>query len=164
MAILDGYSRKVLAWELSNVDCLEAALRHYDRPSIFNTDQGPQFTSEAFTRVLKDAGIAISMDGRGRALDSLFVERRWRNVKHEDVYLKGDATRGGLREGLGESFAFYNAERPHQALGYRTPRAVYRSGSGGGAMIADKFSSAPHRSSAVPLHEQDSLKPRPFLS
>jgi len=149
VAILDWYSRKVLAWELSNtlealfcVDCLEAALRHYDRPSIFNTDQGSQFTSEAFTKVLKDAGIAISMDGRGRALDNIFVERLWRNVKHEDVYLKGYATMGELRAGLGEYFAFYNAERPHQALAYRTPREVYRSGSDGGAMIADKFGAA----------------------
>jgi putative transposase len=146
VAILDWYSRKVLAWDLSNsleamfcVACLEEALRHYDRPSIFNTDQGSQFTSEAFTGVLESTGVAISMDGRGWALDNIFVERLWRSVKHEDVYLKGYATMDELRLGLGEYFAFYNTERPHQGLEYRTPSAVYRSGTGGGAMIVDKF-------------------------
>jgi len=146
VAILDGYSRKVLAWALSNsleamfcVDCLEEALRHCDKPSIFNTDQGSQFTSESFTSVLESAGVAISMDGRGRALDNIFVERLWRSVKHEDVYLRGYATMGELRQGLGEYFAFYNAERPHQGLEYRTPSEVYRTGTGGGAMIVDKF-------------------------
>jgi putative transposase len=121
VAILDWYSRKVLAWDLSNrleagfcVDCLEEALRHWDRPSIFNTDQGVQFTSEAFTGVLEDAGVAISMDGRGRALDNIFVERLWRSVKHEDVYLKSYAAMSEARLGLDEYFVFYNGERPHQ--------------------------------------------------
>ncbi len=96
VAIIDWYSRRVLAWRLSNtleagfcVDCLEDALRVHGRPTVFNTDQGSQFTSTAFTRVLLDAGINISMDGRGRALDNIFVERLWRTVKYEDVYLKG---------------------------------------------------------------------------
>lgn len=112
VAILDWYSRKVLAWELSN--CLEEALRHYDRPAIFNTDQGSQFTSQAFAEVLKGNGVAISMDGRGRVLDNIFVERLWRSVKHEDVSLKGDAMLGELRAGLGEYFTL-------QALGNRLP-------------------------------------------
>lgn len=132
VAILDWYSRKVLAWELSN------CLRHYDRPAIFNTDQGSQFTSEAVNEVLKGNGVAIRMDGRGRALDNLFVERLWRSVEHEDLYLKGYATMSELRTGLGEYFAYYNTERPHQGLNYRTPREVYRSGIGGGATLIEK--------------------------
>ena len=144
VAVIDGYSRRVLSWRLSNtreagfcVDCLEDALRRHGRPAIFNSDQGSQFTSDAFTGVLLDAEIAISMDGRGRALDNLFVERLWRSVKHEDVYLKGYATIPELLLGLTEDCAFYNRERPHQGLGNRTPEAVHRSGEGGGAKIAD---------------------------
>lgn len=146
VAVIDGYSRRVLAWRLSNsmdsafcVDCLEAALERYGQPDIFNTDQGSQFTSEAFTGVLKRAGIAISMDGRGRALDNIFVERLWRSVKYEDVYLKSYATVTELTLGLTEYFAFYNGERAHQALGYRTPDEVYAAGIGGGASIPDQF-------------------------
>jgi len=149
VAILDWYSRKVLAWDLSNsleanvcVDCLEDALRRWDKPSIFNTDQGSQFTSEAFTGVLERAGVAISMDGRGRALDNIFVERLWRSVKYEDVYLKGYATMSEARAGLGEYFFFYNDERPHQSLEYRTPDEVQSSKMGGGAKIVDKFGAA----------------------
>ncbi|GHU12239.1 hypothetical protein AGMMS50225_19730 [Betaproteobacteria bacterium] len=96
VAIIDGYSRKVLSWRISNsmeatfcVDCLEDALRHHGRPEVFNSDQGAQFTRAAFTQVLEREGIVISMDGRGRAFDNIFVERLWRSVKHEDVYLKG---------------------------------------------------------------------------
>jgi putative transposase len=144
VAVIDWYSRRVLSWRLSNtleagfcVDCLEDALRRHGRPEIFNSDQGSPFTSDAFTGVLLDAGIAISMDGRGRALDNIFVERLWRSVKHEDVYLKGYATLPELLLGLTEYFAFYNRERPHQGLGNRTPEAVHRSGEGGGAEIAD---------------------------
>ena len=147
VAVIDWYSRKVLAWRLSNtldsgfcVDCLEQALQAYGAPEIFNTDQGCQFTSEAFTGVLKAHGIAISMDGRGRALDNIFVERLWRSVKHEDVYLKGYATLPELLLGLTEYFVFYNMERTHQSLDYRTPDVVYRTAGGGGASIADKFS------------------------
>ena len=146
VAIIDWYSRRVLAWRLSNtleagfcVDCLEDALRVHGRPAVFNTDQGSQFTSAAFTGVLLDAGIAISMDGRGRALDNIFVERLWRTVKYEDVYLKGYASLPELLLGLTEYFAFYNGERPHQALGDRTPDDVHRSGAGGGARIIDRF-------------------------
>ena len=147
VAVIDWYSRKVLAWRLSNtldsgfcVDCLEQALQAYGAPETFNTDQGCQFTSEAFTGMLKAHGIAISMDGRGRALDNIFVERLWRSVKHEDVYLKGYAAMPELLLGLSEYFMFYNTERTHQSLDYRTPDGVYRTASGGGASIADKFS------------------------
>jgi putative transposase len=146
VAVIDWYSRKVLAWRLSNtldsefcVDCLEQALRSYGTPEIFNTDQGCQFTSEAFTGVLKLHGIAISMDGRGRALDNIFVERLWRSVKHEDIYLKGYVTMPELQMGLTNYFEFYNTERPHQSLGNLTPIEVYQTGSGGGARIVDKF-------------------------
>ena len=146
VAVIDWYSRKVLSWRLSNsmdasfcVDCLEDALREHGNPDVFNSDQGSQFTSTAFTDVLKREGVAISMDGRGRALDNIFVERLWRNVKHEDVYLKGYANMAELTVGLAQYFAFYNVERPHQSLGYRTPDEVYVSGIGGGAVIVDKF-------------------------
>lgn len=147
MAVIDWYSRKVLAWRLSNtmdsgfcVDCLEQALLAYGAPEIFNTDQGSQFTSEAFTGALEAHGITISMDGRGRALDNIFVERLWRSVKHEDVYLKGYVTVPELLLGLTEYFVFYNEERTHQSLDYSTPDEVYRTASGGGARIVDKFS------------------------
>ena len=146
VAVIDWYSRKVLSWRLSNtldsgfcVDCLEQALQTYGIPEIFNTDQGCQFTSEAFTGVLKAHCISISMDGRGRALDNIFVERLWRSVKHEDVYLKGYATLPEVQLGLTEYFLFYNRERTHQSLDYSTPDVVYRTASGGGARIVDKF-------------------------
>ena len=149
VAVIDWYSRKVLSWRISNsmdagfcVDCLEDALSQYGKPEIFNSDQGSQFTSDAFIGVLKGAGVAISMDGRGRALDNIFVERLWRNVKHEDVYLKGYATMGELTMGLAQYFAYYNGERPHQSLGYQTPAEVYLSRCGGGARIVDRFSGA----------------------
>jgi putative transposase len=131
VAILDWCSRYVLAWELSNsLDtgfCLEALERAlgYGCPEIFNTDQGVQFTSMAFTNRLERAGIAISMDGRGRALDNIFVERLWRSVKYEDIYLKDYATVPALAEGLGSYFQFYNHERPHQSLAYRAPAEVH---------------------------------------
>jgi putative transposase len=115
------------------------ALQSYGAPEIFNTDQGCQFTSEAFTGVLKAHSIAISMNGRGRALDNIFVERLWRSVKHEDVYLKGYATMSDLLIGLTEYFVLYNTERPHQSLSYDTPDKVYRTASGGGARIVDKY-------------------------
>jgi putative transposase len=147
VAVIDWYSRKVLAWRVSNtldsgfcVDCLEQALRTHGYPEIFNSDQGCQFTSDAFTGVLKRHGIAISMDGRGRALDNIFVERLWRSVKYEDVYLKGYAGVPELLLGLGKYFVFYNTERFHQSLDYLTPEEVYQTASGGGARIVDKFS------------------------
>jgi putative transposase len=157
VAIIDWYSRRVLSWRISNsmeavfcVDCLEEALRHHGKPEVFNSDQGSQFTSEAFTGVLKREGVEISMDGRGRAFDNIFVERLWRNVKYEDVYLKGYATMPELLLGLTAYFVFYNGERPHQALGNETPDTVYQTAVGGGAMIVDKFPRAVEASS-VPL-------------
>ncbi len=155
VAVIDWYSRKVLSWRLSNtldavfcVDCLEQALATHGVPEIFNTDQGTPFTSESFVGVLKQHAIAISMDGRGRALDNIFVERLWRSVKHEDVYLKGYASLPELARGLTEYVAFYNAERPHQSLDYRTPDETYQTASGGGARIVDKFCGAGAASSA----------------
>jgi len=149
VAVIDWYSRKVLSWRISNsmeavfcVDCLEDALRAHGTPEIFNSDQGSQFTSDAFTGVLKREGITISMDGRGRAFDNIFVERLWRSVKHEDIYLKGYANMGELMLGLTAYMVFYNEERTHQSLGYGTPNDVYRTGIGGGAMIVDKFGGA----------------------
>jgi putative transposase len=146
VAIQDWYSRRVLSWRISNsmeaafcVDCLEDALRHHGKPEVFNSDQGAQFTSSTFTGVLQREGSTISMDGRGRAFDNIFVERLWRNVKHEDVYLNGYATMGELLVGLTQYFAFYNGERPHQGLQYQTPNAVYASACGGGALIVDKY-------------------------
>jgi putative transposase len=142
VAVIDWYSRKVLSWRVSNtldggfcVECLQEALDGQEVPGIFNTDQGTQFTSDGFTGLLKEHGIAISMDGRGRALDNIFVERLWRTVKYEDVYLRGYSTLMELEAGLAEYFAFYNDERPHQALAYRRPTEVYLSGTGGGARV-----------------------------
>lgn len=147
VAVIDWYSRKVLAWQLSNtldgsfcVECLESALGTHGAPEIFNTDQGCQFTATAFTDVLKQHGIKISMDGRGRALDNIFVERLWRSLKYEDVYLKCYAYMPELTVGLAAYFVFYNTERPHQALGYRTPDEVHLAAANGGARIVDKFS------------------------
>ena len=131
VAIMDWFSRYVLAWELSvTVDgqfCLEALQRALAtrRPAIFNTDQGAQFTSDAFTGVLRAAGVQISMDGRGRALDNVFVERLWRSVKYEEIYLRDDDSVWAAHRGLARYFSFYNQERPHQSLDYRTPAAVY---------------------------------------
>jgi putative transposase len=132
MAILDWYSRYVLAWRLSNsldsdfcVAALEEALGRR-RPEIFNTDQGVQFTSREFTGRLEEAAVSISMDGRGRALDNVFVERLWRSVKYEEVYLKAYATGTECHAGLSSYLRFYCEERPHQALEYRTPGEVYR--------------------------------------
>ncbi len=185
VAVIDWYSRRVLSWRLSNtmdsafcVDCLEQALQSYGTPEIFNTDQGSQFTSAAFTDVLLKKGIAISMDGRGRALDNIFVERLWRSVKYEDVYLKGYASVSELLLGLTEYFVFYNGERKHQSLGYDTPDEVYRTGVGGGARIVDKYketektssekmakTEAGNRGSAVQLREKgDHLKLDALLS
>ena len=157
VAVIDWYSRCVLSWRISNsmdasfcVDCLEEALREHGKPEVFNSDQGSQFTSAAFTGVLKREGVAISMDGRGRALDNIFVERLWRNVKHEDVYLKGYANMAELTMGLAQYFAFYNTQRPHQSLEYRTPEQVYRTGEGGGALIIDKYGDAAGQHDAQP--------------
>ena len=131
VAIIDWYSRYVISWQLSNsldinfcIDVLKDALTQ-GKPLIFNSDQGSQFTSEQFTNILTQAGIAISMDGRGRALDNIFVERLWRTIKYEDIYLKGYETMQELLEGLIKYFYFYNNERLHQSLHYKTPAEIY---------------------------------------
>jgi len=135
VAVMDWASRAILAWRLSNtmdtrfcLDALEEALARYGKPEIFNTDQGSQFTSAAFTGKLAAHGIRISMDGRGRYLDNIFIERLWRSLKHENVYLMGYADGREARAGIGLWIAFYNEGRPHQALGYATPIAVWRAG------------------------------------
>jgi putative transposase len=131
-AVIDWHSRFVLSWRLSNTldgrFCLEALDTALEggRPEIFNTDQGVQFTARAFTGRLEEAGIRVSMDGRGRALDNVFVERLWRSLKYEDVYLKSYGNVKELEDGLEGWFAFYNHERLHQSLAYRTPAEVYR--------------------------------------
>ena len=130
-AILDWFSRYVIAWELSSLLDTSFCVEAVDRgllgaiPEIFNTDQGVQFTSSGFTKRFEKTGIQISMDGKGRALDNVFVERLWRSVKYEDIYLKGYATLNEVREGLKRYFEFYNEKRPHQGIGNRTPAEVY---------------------------------------
>ena len=139
VAIMDWYSRRVLAWRVSNtldsdfcVEALEEALAREGAPTIFNTDQGAQFTSAAFTAVLKAHAVAISMDGKGRWVDNVFVERLWRSVKYEDIYLHAYETPAALRAGLTEYFRFYNGQRRHSALGRRTPDVVYFGATGVG--------------------------------
>ena len=138
VAILDWASRAVLAWRLSNtmdvgfcLAALEEALARFGKPEIFNTDQGSQFTSGEFTGMLAAAGIRISMDGRGRWLDNVFIERLWRSLKYEDIYLKGYVDGREAKAGIAEWVAFYNHRRPHQALANRTPMAVWRDGASG---------------------------------
>src|SRR2546430_17562819 len=138
VAIMDWASRAVLAWRWSNtmdvsfcVSALEEALARFGRPEIFNTDQGSQFTSAAFTGVLASARIRVSMDGRGRWMDNVFIERLWRSLKYEDVYLKGYADGREARAGIASWMAFYNLRHPHQALADRAPMAVWRDGTTG---------------------------------
>ncbi len=132
VAIMDWHSRKVLSWRLSNtmdvqfcVDALEEALDHYGSPDIFNTDQGSQFTSWAWIHRLKQAGVRISMDGKGRFLDNIFIERLWRSLKYECVYLHAFSGGREARAGIGRWIDFYNHRRPHAAHGGRTPVLVY---------------------------------------
>ncbi len=132
VAILDLYSRKVLSFRVSNamstdfcVEALEEALARYGAPDIFNTDQGSQFTAEDFTQALEDKSVRVSMDGKGRWVDNVFVERLWRSVKYEDIYLHAYETVSEVRSALTSYFSFYNAGRPHQSLEYRTPDEMY---------------------------------------
>ena len=132
VAIMDWYSRRVLAWRVSNtldtsfcIEALNEAIETYGAPAIFNTDQGSQFTSEDFTGVLKQHDIRISMDGKGRWVDNVFVERLWRSVKYEEVYLRAYDSIGDARASLGRYFAFYNTKRRHQSLDRQTPDRVY---------------------------------------
>ena len=130
--VMDWHSRFVLSWELSSsmddsfcVSCLESALRRYGKPEIFNTDQGVQYTGNAFTTVLKDNNIKISMDGKGRAMDNIMVERLWRSVKYEEVYLKEYQSMEELKQSLRQYFEFYNYERPHFAHGGKKPAEIF---------------------------------------
>jgi putative transposase len=130
--VVDWCSRRVLAWRLSItmeaafcIEALEEALARHVRPEIFNTDQGSQFTSREFTKVLIDAGVAISMDGRGSGSDNVFVERLWRTIKYEEVYLKAYDTVSQARTSISRYLAFYNGQRPHSALGRQTPDQAY---------------------------------------
>ena len=135
VAIMDWHSRYILSWEVSVtlesdfcVSALARALQQYGPPEIFNTDQGVQFTSQAFTGILLAQGIRISMDGKGRALDNIFIERFWRSIKYEEVYLHDYEDVPAAISGIGRYMKFYNVERPHQRLAYQTPEAVYRRG------------------------------------
>jgi putative transposase len=135
VAIIDWASRAVLAWRLSNtmdsafcVEALEEALERHGKPRIFNTDQGAQFTSAAFTGKLEAAGIAISMDGRGRFMDNIFIERLWRSIKYEEVHLKAHANGCEARDGIGRWMDFYNYRRPHQSMSNQRPMNVWRGG------------------------------------
>jgi putative transposase len=132
VAVIDWYSRLVLSWRLSNtmdksfcVEALQEALDRYGKPEIFNTDQGVQFTCEAFIATLSNQGIRISMDGKGRCLDNIFCERLWRSLKYEEIYLRAYETTREARTGIGQWFTFYNDERPHQSLDYQTPRQFF---------------------------------------
>ncbi len=169
IAIMDWHSRYVLAWRLSNtmdvdfcVQALEEALSK-GNPEIFNTDQGSQFTSESFTGMLRDQGIQISMDGKGRYLDNIFVERLWRSVKYEEVYLKAYQNGTEARKGIGAYLDFYNRERPHQALGYRTPGQVFEEEPPGNR-LQGRERVLPSSSQTLPMVAEDSLNLLPLLS
>ena len=143
MAIIDLASRKVLAWRLSNtltadfcIEALEEALKKFGPPEIFNTDQGSQFTSEEWLAPLKAAGVAISMDGKGRWIDNVFIERLWRSVKYEEVYLRAYANGHEAQRSLAKYFAFYNARRVHETLDYATPDEVYFGGFAKATLVA----------------------------
>ncbi len=149
-SIMDWASRAVLAWRLSNtmdasfcIEALEEALARWGAPEIFNNDQGSQFTSTAFTGVLERAGVRISMDGRGRCMDNIFIERLWRSLKYEDIYLKHYADGREARAGIAQWLAFYNDRRPHQALGYRTPMSVWREGMPSAERAVDMWTTRP---------------------
>ena len=135
VAVMDWWTRKVLSWRVSNtmdvgfcIEALEDALAHHGRPEIFNSDQGSQFTSPQFTKVLRDAEIRISMDGKGRGMDNVFIERLWRSLKYECVYLHAFETGSELRGGLDQWVGYYNARRPHSSLNGRTPDEAYAAG------------------------------------
>ena len=163
VAVMDWHSRYVVAWRLSNTldagfcaEALEEALGR-GRPEVFNTDQGSQFTSREFTQVLQDRGVRISMDGKGRYQDNIFVERLWRTVKYEEVYLKAYSNALEARRGLEDYFRFYNDLRPHQALAYRTPAEVFH----GDQAVREEES---NRRRCAPVEGSESLAEAPGLS
>ena len=162
VAIMDWHSRKVISWKLSNtmdvdfcIQALEQALSQ-GRPEVFNTDQGSQFTSEAFTGTLLEQGIQISMDGKGRYLDNIFVERLWRSVKYEEVYLKAYQNGTEARQGIAAYLGFYNRERPHQALGYRTPGQVFEEEQPT-SCLQEQEVAVPYGTETLPQVAEDSL-------
>jgi putative transposase len=137
VAVMDWFSRRVLAWRLSIgmetefcVEALQDAMDRHGQPEIFNTDQGVQFTSAAFIDELASRGVRISMDGKGRFLDNIFIERLWRSLKYEEVFIKAYTSVAEARSGIGAWLGFYNDERPHQALGYRMPREIFAAAGG----------------------------------
>lgn len=163
VAVIDWASRAALSWRVSNtmdvsfcLAALEDAMARHGKPEIFNTDQGAQFTSAAFTGALAAAGIKISMDGRGRWMDNVFIERLWRSLKHEDIYLKGYSDGREAKIGIASWMAFYNHRRLHQALGYRTPMAVWREGMASATAVdmmdnADALTTGPQQKQTSPL-------------
>jgi putative transposase len=158
VAVMDWFSRRVLSWRLSItmetdfcVDALREAMARHRRPEIFNTDQGVQFTSAAFLDELSNQGVRISMDGKGRFLDNIFIERLWRSLKYEEVYIKAYGSVAEARQGIRAWFGFYNGKRPHQALDYRTPRAVHE---GEACEYVDNAAASLRAASALPTYSQ----------
>jgi putative transposase len=158
VAVMDWFSRRVLAWRLSItmgtdfcVDALHEAMEQHGRPEIFNTDQGVQFTSSTFLDELSGQGVRISMDGKGRFLDNIFIERLWRSLKYEEVYIKAYGSVAEARQGIGGWLGFYNEKRPHQALGYRTPRVVHE---GAACEYVDNASASLRDAHALPTYSQ----------
>jgi len=158
VAVMDWFSRRVLSWRLSItmetdfcVEALREAMERHGQPEIFNTDQGVQFTSAAFLDELSTRGVRISMDGKGRFLDNIFIERLWRSLKYEEVYIKAYGSVSEAREGIGGWLTFYNDKRPHQALDYRTPREVFE---GEACEHVDNTSASLRDASALPTYSQ----------
>jgi putative transposase len=158
VAVMDWFSRRVLAWRLSItmetdfcVDALREAMDRHGRPEIFNTDQGVQFTSAAFLDEVSSQGVRISMDGKGRFLDNIFIERLWRSLKYEEVYIKAYGSVAEARQGIGGWLGFYNDKRPHQALDYRTPRAVHEAAA---CEYVDNTSASLRDAPALPTYSQ----------
>jgi len=158
VAVMDWFSRRVLAWRLSItmetdfcVAALREAMERHGRPAIFNTDQGVQFTSAVFLDELSSQSVRISMDGKGRFLDNIFIERLWRSLKYEEVYIKAYGSVAEARQGIGGWLGFYNEKRPHQALGYRTPRVVHE---GAACEYVDKASASLRDAHALPTYSQ----------
>jgi putative transposase len=158
VAVMDWCSRRVLSWRLSitmetdfRVETLREAMERHGRPEIFNTDQGVQFISAAFLDELSSQGVQISMDGKGRFLDNIFIERLWRSLKYEEVYIKAYGSVAEARQGIGSWLGFYNEKRPHQALGYRTPRVVHERAA---CEYVDNASASPRDAHALSTYSQ----------
>jgi putative transposase len=171
VAVMDWFSRRVLAWRLSItmetdfcVEALQDAMNRHGKPDIFNTDQGVQFTAAAFIETLSEQGVAISMDGKGRFLDNIFIERLWRSLKYEEVYIKAYASVSQARSGIGAWLAFYNDERKHQSLGYRTPAEIFAASPGCGHVHnASALHTSPQPQQQPPT-EKDSIDAEEVLA